>query len=414
MKNLILVCLLFILTTTFSYGSHIAGGDITSRNIGGLTYVVTASYYYDSSYTGFATFLPQFCYIDSLGTTVLSSTPTAHLVNSSLLIDVFRRCIYIDTIAFPSVGFYTIQFTDCCRSLYITNISNGGSNFYMKNLLYADSTNSSTYFLNPGIIIAQLGDTFNFNSLAFDVDGDSLVYSLETPLSNIGNCPAIDTIVPGYTYPPSDTAVPFSINAQTGNLNFLPTMQVYAQYMILVKEYRNGIFIGSIERDLPLLVIPSINLPRLITWGSNTYPYNGNQFTIAPNDTFTLNLSAIDPDNFNINMTIQGEPMQLLLNPSTFNISTSTGIANAQFTWIPTIANEREKPYTIVVRVREDFLSRTFESDITYTLKVGDFVGLNGYQNLLSMFTISPNPTSSQSTITSPSIIDELGIMDIY
>ena len=92
-----------------------------------------------------------------------------------------------------------------------------------------------------------------YNPLPFDSDGDSLVWSLDTPNTAYGIQCA------GYTLPQDTSGLgTFSIDAVAGDIS--STASFIGNYVttVLVEEYRNGVKIGEIRRDMQLIVLPSI------------------------------------------------------------------------------------------------------------------------------------------------------------
>ena len=378
----------FIITLFYfqpAFCSHLTGGEITSRNIGGLTYEVKLiNYFYGSSGFNITT---GFNYSDSSGSWTAFHTGTFDTIID--LYNNFNYCIYLDTITFPTQGFYNIYFNECCRAALPFNMSS--VSLYLHNMLFADSTNSSPFFLNPPIGTSQLGDTFNYNPLAYDPDGDSLVYSVDTPL-----------VYPGYGdinyyLIPSDPSLPYGIDAQNGQMTFIPTVQGVFEMMILVKEYRNGFLIGSIERENAIGVIASSNLPMSIGNSCNISPING-VYNVNPNDTFKLEVSAYDPDSNIMNIAAVGEPF-FRVSPPILSMITVPLFINAQLDWNPSLTNYRNKPYFIVVRTSEPYGNEFFEQDATYKIQVQNPASLLDLSKE-QLCILSPNPTHSTFTFT--------------
>ena len=109
MKNLILAFSLSIIST-FSFGSHLSGGEITSRNIGGLTYEVTLTLGGSGQcFPGNYTLLTGFNYSNSAGTwTVFHSGNYLNLLSNISL--------YMNIQTFEEIKFFLLFF---CSSLFI-------------------------------------------------------------------------------------------------------------------------------------------------------------------------------------------------------------------------------------------------------------------------------------------------------
>lgn len=114
-----------------------------------------------------------------------------------------------------------------------------------------------------------------FDHSATDIDGDSLVYELCTPLDGA----SFSDPIPQPPYNPPYNPVTFispysqsnmlngvaggvnlSINPQTGILTATPTTIGQFVVGVCVKEYRGNIFLGTTRRDFQFNVIPCPSL----------------------------------------------------------------------------------------------------------------------------------------------------------
>lgn len=363
MKKNLLAILCVVLSSASAFATHLMGGQITSKNIGGLTYEVTLTAYRDT--LGIPMYLTTTFHYSDLGgawtqDNIVDLSPAVPFGNG------VEEYTYIDTITFPAAGSYDVWYEDCCRNNAILNMTTpGAESFHLHCTLLADPTNSSPVFLNPPIPIAQLNVAFNYNPLPFDADGDSLAWSLDTPLTSTG------VYVAGYTVPASDPSMPFSMNSTTGEISFLPNTLGYFEVSVLVAEYRGGVQIGEIRRDMQIIVINSINRPAVVSSSSNTFPYSGKTFDIPQSSAFSLSVSASDIDNGNVSITAHGEPFQMATNPALYSITNGQGLSTATISWTPQLSQARTQPYIMALRVKEDFGGYSFESDITYQLRIG-------------------------------------------
>ena len=381
MKRKLLVFALLVLSSVGSYASHLMGGQITSRNIGGLTYEVTLTAYRDTLGIPINT-ISTFHFADA--NSAWMQDDIVNLSAPSVFGNGVEEYTYTDTITFPASGTYQIWYEDCCRNGALLNIM--PNSFYLNNTLMVDSTNSSPVFLNPPIPIAQLNTAFNYNSLPYDADGDSLSWSLDIPLDAGGVNSS------GYSLPSSDTSMPFSINTATGEISFLPNLAGHFQVSVLVSEYRGGVKIGEIRRDMQIIVLSSANAPVVATANSNTFPFNGKNYNINIGSVFTLTVTGYDADNSTVDISADGAPFQFVSNPASFTSTTSLGTAMGVFTWSPTAIQARTSPYIMCVRLMEEYGGSYFASDITYSLRVGNFTGIVDQIKADAISSIYPNP----------------------
>lgn len=193
-----------------------------------------------------------------------------------------QRGIYVFTLDLPVLNnqSYIVVYQRCCRTDQIGNIVTpdafGGT--YMVELTPAAQAtgNSSPTFLNypPTFICNNL--PLNFDHSATDIDGDSLAYEFYTPLDGGGqggggggggcnspqpnpSCgPPFDQVVFTSLYSqaaPMGGNPVIAINPVSGLLTGTPHM--LGQYVvgIRVKEYRNGVLIGFVNRDFQFNVV---------------------------------------------------------------------------------------------------------------------------------------------------------------
>jgi gliding motility-associated-like protein len=154
----------------------------------------------------------------------------------------------------------------CCRNNAIQNLAApGGQQLYVETLFdnTVSQNNSSPFFSNPPIPYCCINQPFSYNNGAIDPDGDSLHFESLQPRSG-GTCTATPTncnyVVPPAPAPPFTALNPFPtggtffVDPLTGSINFTATAT--GAYVITVRanEYRNGVFIGSVMRDLQIVV----------------------------------------------------------------------------------------------------------------------------------------------------------------
>lgn len=381
-----------------SNATHLMGGQMTSLNIGGFTYQVTLTAYRDTLGIPINLFA-NITYSDVNGFYVQHSVPCSAPTSYGNGVEMYT---YVDTITFPDSGDYTMWWEDCCRNCALLNMAAPcAESFHLYNVLHVDVNNSSPEFLNPPIPIAQEAVAFNYNPLPFDIDGDSIAWELDIPLSSNG----INVL--GYTLPPSDTAIPFTMNQVTGEITFLPNTLGHFEVSVKVSEFRGGIKIGEIRRDMQIIVIPSLNKPTSINSSSNTFPYSGKTFELPAGSAFNLTVTATEIDNNPVAFIANGEPFILDQNPAAVSITNGTGQASATVSWTPTAAQQRQNPYIFALRTQEFFGGSIFANDITFSLRVGN--GTTGItENIKSdaFVNLYPNPNNGNCYVEVNAISD--------
>lgn len=187
---------------------------------------------------------------------------------------------------------YLVAFQICCRNETILNISNPrvtGSTYMVEITPPSQAAcNSSPTFENFPPTIICLNEPLNFDHSATDLDGDSLVYSLCTPIIGGGTrgssesttspetgASECDGGLPNPACPPSSDGyegVNFigdftaeqpmvgnpvvTINSETGAITGTPNLQGQFLVGVCVEEYREGVLLGRIQRDFQFNVAP--------------------------------------------------------------------------------------------------------------------------------------------------------------
>lgn len=390
-KNLLLSGLLFLLVSQVT-ASHLMGGQITARQISGLTYEITLTAYRDT--VGIPMNPIATLRIQDFNTGYDSSITSNHN-GASVYINRVEVYSYVDTIDLPANAQYTISWEDCCRNGAILNMSMPASesmHFMTEVTVDGAGFNSTPVFLNAPVFLAQKYSLFQYNPLPFDPDGDSLAWLLETPLSSGG-----DTVA-GYTLPHADPLNPFTLNSLTGELTWMPDSNGFWEASFRVEEYRGGVKIGEIRRDMQIIVVDDTTNWHPIVFNTGSWPINaqGNfSMILNPNVPFNLTVTATDLDNDPLYLTAQGEPLMLASNPAVWTLQNNVpGSVTGMLSWTPTLTQARLMPYTVAFRGMEFHNLNTFSNDQTLLLNVSTSTGINNPQNNFSAGSLFPNPNS--------------------
>ena len=264
--------------------------------------------------------------------------------------------------------FYVISMEDPNRIDGITNINGGGSvniPFYLEDTIRIydqafTGVNNSPVLLYPPIDYACINEVFVHNPAAFEPDGDSLHFELIVPWQGT------DQVVPNYEYP--DEVSPgvnnnFTINSSTGEIIWdTPREAGIYNIAILVTEYRNGLKMGTILRDMQIIVSNSCNnSPPVITNIRDTCIVAGNDLAI--------NVIANDPDgNQTVTLEAVGGPLNLTVNQATFS-SNAGNPATGFFNWQTACSEVRRQPYQVVFRAEDSGRPQLVDLE-TWVIKV--------------------------------------------
>lgn len=333
--------------THFCYATHNRAGEITYRQLSSLTYEVTVTTYTKTSSAQADR--------DSIEVNWGDGTINyADRINTEFYPNDIQRNTYIRAHSYLGPSTYIISVTDPNRILNIININNGNSDqiqFYLENLLIIldpqfFGLNNTPTLLQPPIDYANVNDIYIHNPNAYDIDGDSISFELIPPKSGVGQN------VPGYKYPNEVDPGPgddFVIDARTGELVWnVPKIAGIYNIAILVKEYRNGFLIGSLIRDMQIIVLDENNDPPIITEINDT--------CIIAGSLLFKEVFAFDPNPGQVvTLTADGGPMQVQTNPATFIGGSSSGPISGQFSWQTDCNHIRKQFYEVVFKAEDNF-----------------------------------------------------------
>ena len=200
--------------------------------------------------------------------------------------------------------------------------------------------NNSVQLLNPPLDRGCVGRLYLHNPSAYDPDGDSLSYKLVT-------CKGQDGLeIAGYTLPQASHS--FDIDPFTGELRWEnPVIQGEYNVAIMVEEWRHGVKIGSVVRDMQIIISQCDNdLPNI---------YCDDQYCLIAGEQLDFIISASDPDGDNVTLTASGAPLEVAVSPAMLNPETAFGMQpQMEFLWNTNYAHIRNTPYQVVVHAKDD------------------------------------------------------------
>ncbi|NBV14368.1 MAG: PKD domain-containing protein [Sphingobacteriia bacterium] len=173
-----------------------------------------------------------------------------------------------DFCALPNGCVVNISWSNCCRNNTITSLTAPGSDgMYVSTNVTVGLTpcNSSPQFNFRPVPYLCLGTTYTFNQGATDPDGDSLSYALVPCLTSATNTVSYNG---GGGYNPASPLGPnatVTINPQTGDVTILPNTIEIGVMCVEVTEWRNGVAINTVTRDMQLTVINCTGNPPTST-----------------------------------------------------------------------------------------------------------------------------------------------------
>lgn len=307
----------------------------------------------------------------------------------------------------PGLNGTIISWQRCCRNVIIDNITTPGDvGFTAWTKIPGTSvSNNSAYFTEVPPIYVCVDAPLEVDQSATDPDGDSLVYSFNTPYLGGANNPA-DRRRPNslatYEAPPFRRAQwvntfgesvqmignpSANIDPKTGLFTITPTQIGVFVVGIKVDEYRNGVLIGTTYRDYQYTVIDC----EFDVLANFTVP-NGTtvdgSYTFECGDTVNFrNISILRPDLVGTFFWDFGDPTTTSDTITTFSKSTPVSYVypgNGNYTVKLTVTSDICKDdyeYNIRIRSTKDFTlgpDRIFCETVNYTLdtRINDAVSI--------------------------------------
>lgn len=172
---------------------------------------------------------------------------------------------YIQTVRLPyRAGGYILAYQRCCRNSSLNNVLDPLSTGATYTVSIGEDAllndNSSPVFKQWPDVYICANEELVFDHGAIDADGDSLVYSLcvprtgatpDRPKPQPASAPPYDPIEfqPPYSLDNLMGGTPLRIDPNTGELTAEPNTVGQFVVGICVEEYRDGVLIGTVNRD---------------------------------------------------------------------------------------------------------------------------------------------------------------------
>ena len=339
MKRKLLLIIGFLFCLVFSAkATHQRAAEITYTWLGGNAYEFTLTCY---TYTPSPAGLQRDSLLVQWGDGSEEYIPRVVLHN---LGDDYTLNVYKKIHNYSSSGTYVISMEDANRNYGVINVPNSVMvPMHIETELVINpflGYNNSVQLLNAPVDKGCVGKLYLHNPSAYDPDGDSLSYKLVT-------CKGQDGIeIAGYTLPQASHS--FSIDSLTGELRWdVPQMKGEYNVAIMVEEWRHGVKIGSVVRDMQILILTCDNdLPQIQC---------DDPFCVVAGEQLDFLISASDPDGDNVTLTASGAPFEVAVSPAILNPETAFGThPEMEFLWNTNYVHVRSTPYQVVVHAKDD------------------------------------------------------------
>jgi gliding motility-associated-like protein len=365
------IALFFVFQSTDVKASHIMGGDLTFTCLGGSTYMLQLRLFRDCNGIPLGnqesvTLTSPSCGTQTFNLNLLTGYP---IIITPLCPTEVDRCnsgsgtygvheyVYKGPITltgcWATASDITVSWSSCCRNGAITTAAAGST--YISTDLNAGLSpcNNSPDFLNSPVAFFCVNQPVNYSHGASDPDNDVMVFSLVDCLQGAGNSVAYNA--PNSGTNPLTTAGGVTIDPQTGALQFTPTITQTAIVCVLVEEYRNGVKIGEVVRDMQFeIIMCNNNLP--VASGMNgtasaTGTTGANSLSVCAGDTVQFTVDSYDANYQDIPILQIGiDSIEMSWNQAIGGASfTSSGTAlpTGTFFWVPTNSDVGNNVFTV-------------------------------------------------------------------
>jgi len=348
MKQFYLFILFLFFIVSNVRATHERAGEIVYTHIEGLTYEVTII-----TYT-YAPSLADRCEMEinwGDGTSSILQRTNGPPISTcpyggEIVGEDIKKNFYTGTHTYGGNGVFRISVEDPNRNFGIVNIPYSVNvPFYIDTELVIQpflGYNNSVQLLNPPLDYGCVDRLYVHNPGAYDPDGDSLSFKL-TICKGANGQP-----IPGYTYPEASNT--FEINQFTGDLIWdEPVFQGEYNVAFIVEEWRGGVRIGYVTRDLQILVDACDNEPPIIDAIDDT--------CVIAGKTLVLPIKAHDPNGDEVSLSATGGPLLQNFTPATFEPNPAYGdsVAEAQFIWQTSCQNVMKEPHVLFIKARDTF-----------------------------------------------------------
>ena len=358
-----ILIILLSLCSEKSQATHAVGADLTYQCLGGNNYRFFFTLYRDC--TGIAV-SPQYTFNatsscgDNINFQVIldSSIEVPHTCQTAITncdnvaspIMGVEANYYHGDIILPSVcNFWSFGISPsiCNRNAAITTLFPSAITYclYVVATLNNDAVqcNNSPSFSNVPVQFLCANQVQYFVQAAYDIDGDSLTYQMITPhadaLSDVQYVPGLSATQPVQYI---DSTI---FNSQTGDIRFHANGAQTTVVAIQINEYRNGVLIGSVERDIELIFE---NCTNNIPTASGI---NGTAF-------YTTHVCADSVVSFSINSSDIDAADQTYLSwdygiPGAVFFTSGTHRDTGYFQWQPGMQDVGTQPHNFTVMVSD-------------------------------------------------------------
>lgn len=365
--RIIFIVLLVAICFNQAFATHNRSGEITYRQIGPLTISATITTYTKASSTAADRDSLLLNWGDGTSMMVSRSNGNGDIIPGEDI----KVNFYTAEHTYPGRATYTLSFEDPNRVNNIVNVNFPNSvdvPFFVSTTFTLINTqfqgfNNSVVLLQPPIDFACNNQRFIHNPNAFDIDGDSLSYELIVPLQSEGQ------EVPAYQFPNQVSAGPNNnifLNPVTGDFIWDSPKQT-GEYNIAIKinEWRNGVLLNSVIRDMQIRVQSCESRPPILDVED--------EICVVAGERIQIPVFANDPDQGQrVRVFATGGPFLLEYSPAQFSGSSDFKDVPFEetFTWQTECEHISNNFYQVVFRAQDNSINNNSGLTVLKTLKI--------------------------------------------
>lgn len=295
--------------------SHVSGGEITYVCLGNNQYLVTLNLFRDCSGASMGTsmsvnfrstcggnFNVALPLINPGGTEVsqLCAADIGRSTCNGGPLPGMQNYIYQGTVTLTPCNTWTMSWSLCCRNPSVNLTGATGFSMYLEATLNSASypCNSSPVFTAQPIPYVCNGVPVSYNYSIVEPNGDSLRFTFICA-TTAGGAP-ITYNTPTYTCGNSIPGI--TLDPNTGQLNFTPTVNGNFVVVVMVTEYDAlGNVIGTTFRDIQFVVMTCTNAPPTMPLSAQNVTGNAVQtgplsFQMCGGNNLCFDLFFMDPN----------------------------------------------------------------------------------------------------------------------
>ncbi len=406
-----LIAGILLLTSIRSFATHVFGTDMYYTWVSGNDYKIYVIVYGDCAGAAFPNLINATCRVKVYDDPNTNATATLTLaeeppidgvevtpvcpadINNTTCTNVnntipgIKKFIYSYTYTVPyQSANWRFHFdgymgaTQAGRSSTITNVNNPGSTIItldakLNNTAAVGTPNSSSVFGTIPTPFYCLNIPANYAPGSVDPNGDSLYYVQIPGRDGTGfpaNPPNVSYINP-YTATAPLAANPFTFVPTTGQMSFTPNAVQRSLACMEVQEYRNGVLVGTSQREMTVVVLNTCsNWPPsgVISNPSAGVTLDSTTLRVCKSvGAFTFSINPTDANGDTIDVTAIGLPAGATYTVTNNHTPSPTGI----FAWNTTTVNPGT--YTFTLHYQDNECPLAADQAITYTIIVAPLPG---------------------------------------